>query len=133
MMVERQATNSPQNIIFRNQSAISRAVKEAKPLSRCLSSYQIYVTSRESTSLSKCLFRKQYFASLVCRDSRLKHFIKSKLPFCLTVIGCFYHVLNNHSPLRIKKTVESCKNAFCGASSIRLNPAQRCSFKPSSH
>ena len=47
--------------------------------------------------LRKHLFGKPYFASLVCKGYKTFH--EKMLPFCLIVIGCFCHVMNDHPPL----------------------------------
>ena len=49
---------------------------------------------------NKHLFGKPYFASLVCKGSET--FMKKMLPFCLIMIGCFYHVMNDHPPLGLQ-------------------------------
>ena len=48
---------------------------------------------------SKRLFGKPYFSSLVCKAQ--KHFMKKMLPFCLIVIGCSCHVMNDQPPLTL--------------------------------
>ena len=52
---------------------------------------------------SKHFVGKPYFASLVCKGSETFH--KKHVPFCLIVIGCFYHVMNDQPPLGLHQTI----------------------------
>ena len=118
MKVGRQAADSTQIIILKNQSAISRAVNATKLCSVFYhkTSHGVFPAIRFTLWVVKVLTQANIYLKnrilLLWFAKALKHFVKTwfLVPFCFIVIGCFYRVMNDYPPLFRTQAVPSLKH-----------------------